>query len=139
MDVLAVYDINDFLQSDSEVVEIAGKTMPFFPYVGYGDEDAPFVVYYMTHGVPRVEAYWNRHDNVRYCIYDVDVHRGLLIAERFIDLLSKGDFIASSDGKEGTDVRLLSTYFVGSSVLEPGEKEGFYQIDIDFRIYYVKR
>jgi hypothetical protein len=139
METLAVYDINNYLKYHEDVIEVAGKEMEFYPYVGYGDENAPFVIYYLYHGIPSVEAYWNRHDNVRYCIYDVDIHRGLLIAEAFIDLLAKGDYISSPEGKEGTDVRLLSTYFVGSTVSEPSEKEGYYQVDLDFRIYYVKK
>ena len=133
---LAVYDVNNFLKADSTLQSIAGKTMSFFPIIGSGSETAPFVVYFISHQIPNVESWWNRFDIVSYTVYDTDIDRLLRIGERVIELLSKGDAISDSGGKEGTDVRLFSTYFEGSSVGEAIERDGWFTMNLDFRIYY---
>lgn len=135
----AVYDINSFLSSDSTVQTIAGKTMPFFPIVGDGSETAPFVVYFVSQNIPSVEAWWNRYDSVNYVVYDTNIDRLFRIGERMIELLSKGDFIADPSGKEGTDTRLFSTMFNGSSVAEAIERDGWFTMNLEFTIYYAAK
>lgn len=132
---ISIYDVNAFLKEDATLQSIAGKTMNFFPVIGYGTESPPFVVYYFNPFIPSVEAYWNRYDNVRYSIYDSDADRLFKIAERFIYLLGRGDTVGKNGGIESQNHRFKSAIFVGSSILEPLEKEGWYQMDLDFRIY----
>jgi hypothetical protein len=132
---ISIYDVNNFLKDDATLQSIAGKTMNFFPVIGYGTEAPPFVVYYFYPSIPSVEAFWNRYDNVRYSIYDSDADRLFKIAERFIYLLGRGDTVSQSGGIESENHRFKSSIFVGSSILEPLEKEGWYQMDLDFRIY----
>lgn len=134
---IAAYDINNYLKADSTVQSIAGKTMNFFPIVGDGSETAPFVVYTVSNSIPTPEAWWNRYDAITYSIYDTNIDRMLQIGERFIYLLSKGDEISQSSGKEGTDVRLLSTYFVGSTLQDAIEKDGWFTMNLEFIIYFV--
>jgi len=136
---LAVYDINSFLAADSTLQTIAGKTMPFFPIVGDGSETAPFVVYFVSQNTPSVEAWWNRFDSVAYVVYDTNIDRLLRIGERVIELLSKGDYISGPSGKDGTDTRLFSTSFDGSSVGEAIERDGWFTMNLEFTIYYVAR
>jgi hypothetical protein len=136
---LAVYDVNNFLKADSTLQSIAGKTMSFFPIIGSGSETAPFVVYFISHQIPNVESWWNRFDIVSYTVYDTNIDRLLRIGERVIELLSKGDAISDSGGKEGTDVHLFSTYFEGSSVGEAIERDGWFTMNLDFRIYYAAK
>ena len=133
----AAYEINNYLKADSTVQSIAGKTMNFFPIVGDGSETAPFVVYTVSSSIPTPEAWWNRYDAITYSIYDTNIDRMLQIGERFIYLLSKGDEISQSSGKEGTDVRLLSTYFVGSTLQDAIEKDGWFTMNLEFIIYFV--
>jgi hypothetical protein len=136
---IGIYDINAYLRDDSTVQSIAGKTMSFFPIVGDGSETAPFVVYTIAPSIPTPEAWWNRYDAVSYSIYDTNIDRMLRLGERFIYLLGKGDEISQSGGKEGTDVRLLSTYFVDSSVEDAIEKDGWFTMNLDFIIYFVPK
>lgn len=134
---ISVYDVNTFLKNDATLQSIAGKTMSFFPVIGYGTEPPPFVVYYFTPSIPSVESFWNRFDNVRYSIYDSDVDRLFKISERFITLLGRGDTVGDSGGVTSNNFDFKSSVFVNSSLLEPLEKEGWYQMDLDFRIYSV--
>jgi hypothetical protein len=132
---ISVYDVNTFLKEDAVLQQIAGKTMNFFPIIGYGTEPPPFIVYYFNPSIPSVEAYWNRFDNITYSIYDSDVDRMFKISERMIYLLGRGDTIGDSGGIESNNHRFKSAIFVGSGLLEPLEKEGWYQMDLSFRIY----
>lgn len=132
---ISIYDVNTFLKEDTTLQTLAGKTMNFFPVIGYGTEPPPFVVYYFNPSIPSVESYWNRFDNVTYSIYDSDVDRMFKIADRIIYLLGRGDTVAKSGGIESENHRFKSSIFVGSNVLEPLEKEGWYQMDLSFRIY----
>ena len=134
---LAIYDLNNFLKTDTQMANIAGKTMSFFPVIAYSEETPPFVIYYSSPSVPSVEEWWNRYDNVRYCIYDSNVDRLYQLSERFITLLSRGDQIAQANGAQSNTSRILSTYFVDSSIEEPEEKDGWYKMDLDFRMYHV--
>ena len=132
---ISVYDINTFLKADTTLANIAGKTMNFFPVIGYGTEPAPFVVYYYNPHIPSVEAYWNRYDAIRYSIYDSDVDRMFKIGERMIELLGHGDQIQGDVAS--SNVRVLSSQLVSTSVTEPIEKEGWYQMDLDFSLFSV--
>lgn len=132
---ISVYDINTFLKADSDLANIAGKTMNFFPVIGYGTEPAPFVVYYYNPHIPSVESYWNRYDAIRYSIYDSDVDRMFKIGERMIELLGHGDEIQGT--VSSSNVRILSSQLVSTSVSEPIEKEGWYQMDLDFSLFSV--
>jgi hypothetical protein len=132
---ISVYDINQYLKDDATLANIAGKTMSFFPAHGYGNEAAPFVVYFYYPFIPSVEAYWNRYDAVKYSIYDSDVDRLFQIGERIIELLGIADQIQGN--VPSSNVRVLSTYLASSNFIEPLEKEGWYQMDLDFSIYSV--
>lgn len=132
---ISVYDINTFLKADSNLANIAGKTMNFFPVIGYGTEPAPFVVYYYNPHIPSVESYWNRYDAIRYSVYDSDVDRMFKIGERMIELLGHGDEIQGT--VSSSNVRILSSQLVSTSVSEPIEKEGWYQMDLDFSLFSV--
>lgn len=136
---MAVYDINSYLKNDSTVQSIAGKIMNFYAIIGNNVEAAPFVTYIVNPSVFSVERFWDRRDAVTYSIFDTDIDRMLKIGERFIELLSKGDAISDSGGKEGTDVRLFSTYMVGSSVSEAIERDGWFRLDLEFIIYYAAK
>lgn len=132
-----VYDVNTFLKNDSTLQSLAGKTMNFFPVIGYGTETPPFVVYYYTPSIPNVESFWNRIDSIRYSIYDSDVDRLFKISDRIIYLLGRGDTVGDSGGITSANFDFKSSVFVGSTLLEPIEKEGWYQMDLDFRIYAI--
>lgn len=133
----AVYDINSYLTSHPSIVAAAGKELDFYPIIGYGEESGPFVVYVAEPGIPSVEAFWNRYDSVLYTIYDSDIDRIFKLTEVFLNILSKGDEISQPDGVEGTSVRILSTYFVDSSLEEALEKDGWFRMSLNFIIYYV--
>lgn len=132
---VSVYDVNTFLKNDATLTSIAGKVMNFFPVIGYGTEQPPFVVYYYYPSVMSVEAYWNRHDNIRYSIYDSNADRLFKIANRIIFLLSRGDSVQQDGGIESQYHRFKASTFLGSSLIEPMEKEGWYQMDLDFRVF----
>ena len=132
---ISVYDINEYLKNDTTLANIAGKEMSFFPAHGYGNETAPFVVYFYYPFIPSVEAYWNRYDAVKYSIYDSDVDRLFQIGERIIELLGIADQIQGN--VPSSNVRVLSTYLASSNFIEPLEKEGWYQMDLDFSVYSV--
>jgi len=132
---ISVYDINTYLKADSALANIAGKTMNFFPAHGYGNESAPFVVYFYNPFIPSVEAYWNRYDAIKYCIYDNDADRLFRITERVIALLGQSDQIQGF--VPSANVRVLSSYLVSSDFSEPIEKEGWYEMDLNFSVYSV--
>tara|TARA_B100002019_G_C21274847_1_gene604759 strand:+ start:6993 stop:7418 length:426 start_codon:yes stop_codon:yes gene_type:complete len=134
---LAVYDINSFLAADSSLQTIAGKTMNFYPIVGYGEDTPPFVVYYVNPAVPSLESHWNRYDNIIYSIYDSDIDRLLKITERFIYLLGRADTVSESGGVTGTDTRIFSSFLTDSSLEEAIEKDGWFKMDLSFTVYYV--
>lgn len=139
MAVISVYDVNNFLKADATVVSIAGKQMNFFPVVATDNEAAPFVVYFYNPMIPDVEQYWHRYDYIKYSILDTDVDRLLQLSERFIQVLGRGDQIAQSGGIAGTNVRILSSYQVGSNLVAPLEINGWYRMNLDFKICFVAR
>ncbi len=134
---ISVYDVNTYLKNDDAIQEIAGKTMNFFPVVATDGEPAPFVVYFYNPMVPNVENYWQRCDYVKYSIFDTDVDRLFRLSERFIDLLSIGDGVAKQDGITSLSVRILSSYMTGSSLMAPLEINGWYRMNLDFKIIAV--
>lgn len=134
---ISVYDVNTYLKNDSTIQTIAGKTMNFFPVVATDGEPAPYVVYYYNPAVSDVETYWERYDYVRYAIFDTDVDRLFQLSDRFIDLLSIGDGVAQQDGITSSVVRILSSQQTGSSLSAPLEINGFYRMNLDFRMCIV--
>jgi hypothetical protein len=134
---ISVYDVNTYLKNDTQIQTIAGKTMSFFPVVSTDGEPAPFVVYFYNPMVSNVETYWERYDYIKYSIFDTDVDRLFKISERFIDLLSIGDGVAKQNGITSTTVRILSSQQTGSSLLAPLEINGWYRMNLDFRICVV--
>lgn len=134
---LAIYDLNNFLKADTELANIAGKAMSYFPVIAYSEETPPFVIYYASPSISSVEDWWNRYDNIRYCIYDSDVDRLYRLSERFLYLLGRGHTVGDSGGIQSNSSRILSSYFVDSSIEEPEEKDGWYKMDLDFRLYHV--
>lgn len=127
---ISVYDVNTFLKADATLTSTAGKVMNFFPVIGYGSETAPFVVYYYEPGTPSIESFWIRRDAVRYSVYDSDVSRLFNISERFIELLGKSDQVQGTI--PSTSVRILNSFLYSTNLSEPMEKEGWYQMDMDF-------
>lgn len=136
---ISAYDVNSYLQSDSDMGNIAGKTMSFFPIVATASPEPPYVVYFYRPNIRDVEAYWQRCDLVRYSIFDSDIDRMYQLAERFIDLLGSGDQIAQPGGLAGSNVRIQSSYMVNSSESPALEKDGIYRINLDFKIMSVSR
>lgn len=139
MAVISVYDINNYVKANTAITALAGKTIDIFPTLGYADTDSPFIVYYFSPTIPSVESWWMRKDLILYSIYDVDMDRMLNIGEVMITLLSKGDEIAASGGVAGTNTRILSSEFMGSSVQPPSERDGWYRMDLEFDIHHVKK
>lgn len=137
IDDISIYDVNNFLKTDSEVVAIAGKEMSFLPAVATDGESAPFVVYYYNPSIYSPDTWWKRNDYVRYSIFDTDVDRMLRITERFMEILGRGDKINQSGGIDGTDVRFLYSAFISSNMSYPLEKAGWYRMNLDFRICWV--
>jgi hypothetical protein len=131
---LSVYDINTALKADSSLANIAGKTMNFFPVVATNGETAPFVIYYYQPSIPSSEAYWMRKDIIRYSIFDTDADRLFRLSERVLAILGEADQVAQAGGITGTNSRILSSYQIGSSLVAPLEKEGWYRMNLDFRV-----
>lgn len=136
---IAVYDLNAFLKADTVITTIAGKTLNFFPVVATDSEPAPFVVYFYNPMVPDVEAYWLRYDVIKYSIFDTDVDRLFRLSERFVELLGHGDQIEAAGGVTGTDTRILSCYQTGSNLIAPLEINGWYRMNLDFKLCYVSK
>lgn len=136
---IAVYDLNAFLKADSAITAIAGKTLNFFPVVATDAEPAPFVVYFYNPLIPDVEAYWMRYDAVKYSIFDTDVDRLFRLSERFVELLGHGDQIEAPGGVNGTDTRIFSSYQTGSNLIAPLEINGWYRMNLDFKLCYVSK
>lgn len=134
---ISVYDVNAHLKNDTDIQEIAGKVMNFFPVIATDGEPAPFVVYFYNPMVSNVETYWQRYDYIKYSIFDTDADRLFRISERFIDLLSIGDGVAKQNGITSSTVRILSSIMVGSSLVAPLEINGWYRMNLDFRIIAV--
>jgi hypothetical protein len=131
---ISVYDVNTHLKNDATIQSIAGKTMSFFPVIATDGEPAPFVVYFYNPMVSNVETYWERYDYIKYSIFDTDVDRLFRLSERFIDLLSIGDGVAKQNGITSSTVRILSSQQTGSSLVAPLEINGWYRMNLDFRI-----
>lgn len=139
MTTLSIYDINSFIKNDSDITTLVGSTINIFPTIGYGDAAPPFIVYYYSPVIPDVEAFWYRKDSVLYSIYDIDMERMMNIGERIIELLGKGDQISQSGGAEGTDFRILSTEITDTSLEPPDERDGWYNLNLEFVIHHVKK
>lgn len=131
---ISVYDINTYLKNDSTLQTLAGKTMNFFPVVATDNEQAPFVVYFYNPMVPNVNAFWLRDDYIRYSIFDTDVDRLFKISERIIDILSVGSCVARQDGITSNTVRIMASRQTGSSLSAPLEINGWYRMNLDFKI-----
>ena len=136
---IAVYDVNTFLKNDAQIVAIAGKTMNFFPVVATDAEPAPFVVYFYNPMDPDVEAQWLRYDVVKYSIFDTNVDRLFRLSERFVEILGSGDQIEASGGVSGTDTRIFSSYQTGSNLIAPLEINGWYRMNLDFKLCYISK
>lgn len=136
---ISAYDVNSYLKNDSDVSNIAGKTMSFFPIVATASPEPPYVVYYYRPSIPDVEYYWHRCDLIRYSIFDSDIDRMYRLSERFIELLGSGDQIAQPGGLAGNTVRIQSSYMINSSEAPSLEKDGIFRINLDFKILSVSR
>lgn len=134
---ISVYDVNNFLKSDEEMSDIAGKEINFFPAVATDGELPPFVVYYYNPSISSPDTWWKRNDYVRYSIFDTDVDRMLRLSERFLEVLGRADQISQEGGIDGTDVRFLSSSFIKSAMSFPLEKAGWYRMNLDFRLCWV--
>jgi len=133
---LPIYDINSHLKTDTDIVAAAGKQMNFYPVVAPGTATAPYVVYYYNPLIPNPDQHWLRKDVVRYSIFDTDVERLFNISELFIRELGKADAIAKATGvaATGQNRRILSSAQTDSSLAVPLEKEGWYRMNLDFKI-----
>jgi hypothetical protein len=134
---LPIYDINNYLKQDTDIVATAGKVMSFYPVVAPGVATAPYVVYYYNPLIPDPDRHWVRKDMVRYSIFDTDAERLFSIAELFIKKLGKADTVAKAGGitATGQDRRILSSMQTDSSLAVPLEKEGWYRMNLDFKIF----
>jgi hypothetical protein len=139
MSVISVYDINNYIKQDSELVSIAGREMEIFPAAGYEDALPPFIVYVYSPGIPNVEAFWFRTDVVIYAIYDDDITRLFDINERIMEIFGAGDQVAQPGGVVGTDTRILSTEINSIQVAAAEERDGWFRSDLEFIIHHVKR
>jgi hypothetical protein len=139
MTTVSVYDINSFIKNDANITSLVGSTIDIFPTIGYGDATPPFIVYYYSPVISDVETFWHRKDAVLYSIYDVDMERMLNIGERIIELLGKGDQISQPGGVAGTDFRILSTEITDTSLEPPDERDGWYNMNLEFVIHHVKK
>jgi len=133
---LPIYDINNHLKTNSDIVSAAGKQMSFYPVVAPSNATAPYVVYYYNPLIPDSDKYWMRRDVVRYSIFDTDVARLFSISELFIRELGRADQVAKSTGvaATGANRRILTSAQMDSSLAVPLEKEGWYRMNLDFRI-----
>lgn len=133
---LPIYDINNHLKTNSDIVSAAGKQMSFYPVVAPSNAAAPYVVYYYNPLIPDSDKYWMRKDVVRYSIFDTDVARLFSISELFIRELGRADQVAKSTGvaATGANRRILTSAQMDSSLAVPLEKEGWYRMNLDFRI-----
>jgi hypothetical protein len=133
---LPIYDINSHLAQDQDIVTAAGRQMNFYPVVAPSSATAPYVVYYYNPLIPDPDRHWMRKDVVRYSIFDTDVERLFSVSELFIEILGKADTVAKTGGIEATgqDRRILSSMQTDSSLAVPLEKEGWYRMNLDFRI-----
>ena len=75
-----------------------------------------------------------RKDIIRYSIFDTDADRLFRLSERVLEILGKADQVAQAGGITGTNSRILSSYQIGSSLVAPLEKEGWYRMNLDFRV-----
>ena len=135
----AVFDVNAFLRADETLKTIAGKRMNYYPIIGDGDDNGPFVVYYYNPTIPSVESYWNRYDVIDYVIFDNNIERMYKLGEQIIYLLGRGDATSEPGGIEGQDTRIFSTYLIDTSVEAAEEKDGWFKMNLSFAIYYVAK
>jgi hypothetical protein len=133
---IPLYDINEHLKNDQSVVAAAGKVMNFYPVVASSTATAPYVVYYYSPMIPSPDAFWMRKDLIRYSIFDTDVARLFSLSELFINKLGKADAVSKSGGIDATGQgrRILSSSQTDSSLAVPLEKEGWYRMNLDFKI-----
>lgn len=134
---ISVYDVNNFLKADEDLIEIAGKSINFFPAVATDGESPPFIVYYYNPSISSPDTWWKRNDYVRYSIFDTDVDRMLRISERLLEVLGRSDQISQEGGIDGTEVRFLYSAFIKSGMSFPLEKTGWYRMNLDFRLCWV--
>ena len=134
---ISVYDVNTFLKNDTDLANIAGKTMNIFPIVATDGEPAPYLVYFYHPIVSNVETYWERCDYVRYSVFDTNVDRLFKISDRIVNLLSIGDGVNGQDGIISSNYRILSSYQIGAGVVAPLEINGLYRMNLDFKMVNV--
>lgn len=134
---ISIYDVNTYLKNDATLESIAGKKMSIFPAVSTDKEKAPYLVYFYSPFVSDVEAYWLRHDSVRYTVFDLDVDRLFKISNRIVDLLSIGNGVNTENGILSSNYRILSSWQVGSNLISPSEINGYYRMNLDFRMCIV--
>ena len=134
---ISVYDVNTFLKNDTDLANIAGKTMNIFPVVATDGEPAPYLVYFYHPIVSNVETYWERCDYVRYSVFDTNVDRLFKISDRIVNLLSIGDGVNGQDGIVSSNYRILSSYQIGAGVVAPLEINGLYRMNLDFKMVNV--
>lgn len=134
---ISVYDVNTFLRNDSDLANIAGKTMNIFPIVATDGEAAPYLVYFYHPIVSNVETYWERSDYVRYSVFDTNVDRLFKISDKIVSLLSIGDGVNGQSGITSSNYRILSSYQTGAGVVAPLEINGLYRMNLDFKMVIV--
>jgi hypothetical protein len=136
-----IFDVNTYIQADAAITELAGGTIPIYPLVGYEQTVAPFILYWWMPGIFDVGLYGVNVDSIRYHILDTDAERGFKLQRALKNRLNKADNIqgqiASSEGRALWCIEMLSgTGAFNAGLGSPGEREGFYEFQLNFQIGY---
>jgi hypothetical protein len=131
---LAVWDLNDYLLSDSLIASLLGyeegitEYKPFWPIQEEPESSSVFIRYIIDTRATSSRDWWRVQDTVTYFIYSQDVTVSARIAMQIMNLTRTG---AGSAGplntwlKENgrTDFRFLHLGFINSSDGGPADEE----------------
>lgn len=134
---MIVYDINSYVETDSDFLTVAGvDEITFRPAIGYENDASPLVIYLWNPGIQAPESFFIREDVIIYRIYDVDADRCFRISEDIIRLLNVTDGIQTVSS---TDYIPKWMYLRRSSMEQPSEREGYYYVTLEFVLGYVQK
>lgn len=134
MSDLFIYDINQYLQADSQMQTLMeNNNFIITPGVAYDETAAPFIMWTYYVDIKSPELPWWRIDKICYDIFDDDADRCLRIGERIISLLSITDKIQNIPSYHlGLWCFLEKGNFIG-----PQEREGWYSYRLDFEVSHL--
>ena len=129
MSNLFVYDINTYLQADSQLQTLMNNNnFIIYPARAYDDESAPFIVWTYKIDIRDAEMPWWRVDTICYDIYDTDADRCLQIGERIINIINIVDKIDKVPSYNlGQWCFLINGEFSG-----PEKRDGWYAYSLEF-------